>query len=94
MSSGPSGLDANGWRRILVSTNFGKVGKDLRCALSGFVSTVQIEVKVENGCSYTNLEAYTAYRLIPLDKNPGVRPIGACWGGAEENCWESHTISH
>ena len=78
-SSGPSGLDADGWRRILVSKNFGNVGKDLRCALSGFaqkVSTVEIEVKVENGRSYTNLEAYTACRLIPLDKNPGVRPIG------------------
>jgi hypothetical protein len=36
----------------------------------------EIEVKVENGRSYTNLEAYTAAcRLIPLDKNPGVRPI-------------------
>ena len=35
-SSGPSGLDADGWRRILVSNNFGNVGKDLRCALSGF----------------------------------------------------------
>ena len=78
-SSGPSGLDADGWRRILVSKNFGNVGKDLRCTLSGFaqkVSTVEIEVKVENGRSYTNLEAYTACRLIPLDKNPGVRPIG------------------
>jgi hypothetical protein len=29
-SSGPSGLDADGWRRILVSKNFGNVGKDLR----------------------------------------------------------------
>ena len=56
-SSWPSGLDADGWRRILVSKNFGNVGKDpLRCALSGFarkVSTVETEVKVENGRSYT-----------------------------------------
>jgi hypothetical protein len=55
-SSGPSGLDVDGWRRILVSKNFGNVGKNLRCALSGFarkVSTVETEVKVENGRSYT-----------------------------------------
>ncbi len=24
------------------------------------------------------LEAYTANRLIPVDKNPGIRPIGIC----------------
>ena len=28
-SSGPSGLDADGWRRIFVSKNFGNVGKDV-----------------------------------------------------------------
>ena len=47
-AAGPSGQDADGWRRILVSKNFGKQG----------------------------LEPYIACRLIPLDKNPGVRPIG------------------
>ncbi|CAB4027672.1 Hypothetical predicted protein, partial [Paramuricea clavata] len=40
------------------------------------VSTIEIEVKVENGRGYTNLKAYKACRLIPLDKNPGVRPFG------------------
>ena len=29
-AAGPSGLDADGWRRILVSKNYGNVGKDLR----------------------------------------------------------------
>ena len=29
-SSGPSGLDADGWRRILVSKNFGAAGHNLR----------------------------------------------------------------
>ena len=32
-AAGPSGLDADGWRRILVSKNFGKQGKDLRSAI-------------------------------------------------------------
>ena len=77
--SRPSGLDADGWRRILASKNLGSVGKDLRCALAMFVqnvSTVEIEVKFEDERSYTSLEAYTAFRVIPLAKNPGVRPIG------------------
>ena len=33
-AAGPSGLDADGWRRILVSKNYGKIGKDLRSAIS------------------------------------------------------------
>ena len=28
-AAGPSGLDADGWRRMLVSKNYGKAGKDL-----------------------------------------------------------------
>ena len=76
-SSGPSGLNANGWRRILVSKNFGAAGHNLRGALATFVrSSTETEVFVENGITYTNLEAYTACRPIPLDKNPGVRAIG------------------
>lgn len=78
-SSGPSGLDADGWRRILVSKNFGTAAHNLRSALANFarkISTTEIEVLVSNGTACTNLEAYTACRLIPLDKNPGVRPIG------------------
>ena len=38
--------------------------------------TIETEVLVENGRTYTNLEAYTAWQLIPLDENPGVKPIG------------------
>jgi len=30
----------------------------------------------KNTTETNRLEAYTACRLIPLDKNPGVRPIG------------------
>ena len=78
-SCGPSGLDADGWRRILVSKNFGAAGYNLRGALATFaqkISTIETEVLVENGRTYTNLETYTACRLIPLDNNPSVRPIG------------------
>ncbi|XP_028416582.1 uncharacterized protein LOC114540659 [Dendronephthya gigantea] len=78
-SSGPSGIDADGWKRILVSKNFATVGRDLRCAIATFaqkVSTIEIEATMENDRRCTNLEAYLACRLIPLDKNPGIRPIG------------------
>ena len=34
------------------------------------------QVLVENSRAYTNLEACTACRLIPLEKNPGVSPTG------------------
>ena len=78
-SSGPSGLNADGWRRILVSKNFRTAGHSLRSSLTSFtrkISTTETEVIVSIGTTYTNIEAYTACRLIPLDKNPGVRPIG------------------
>ena len=62
-----------------MSKNFGIAGHSLRSALANFarkISTTETEVLVSNGTTYTNLEAYMACRLIPLDKNPGVRPIG------------------
>ena len=76
-SAGPSGLDAEAWRRILVSKNYGTTGKDLRVALAKMTQhlcTRQIPI-TENPSN--SLEAYTANRLIPLLKAPsGIRPIG------------------
>jgi len=68
-ASGPSGINADSWRRIL--TSFGSHSIELcRClaAVGRRLCTDQIPPKF--------LEAYNASRLIPLDKNPGVRPIG------------------
>ena len=62
-----------------MSKNFGTAGHSLRSALANLarkISTTETEVLVSNGTTYTNLEAYTACRLIPLEKNPGVRPVG------------------
>ena len=62
-----------------MSENFGAAGHNLRAALAKFarkIITVETEVAVKDGRSCTNLEAHTACRLIPLDKKPGVRPIG------------------
>ena len=69
--SGPSGLDAVGWRRILTSKSFGKSNDDLCTALARM--SKKLCSSTENSDS---LEAFLACRLIPLDKNPGLRPIG------------------
>ena len=70
-AAGPSSLDANQFKRILCSKQFNKEGKDLQDQISIFAKNIAIKV-TDPSC----LEAYTANRLIPLDKNPGIRPIG------------------
>ena len=68
-SAGPSGMDSELYRRILCSKNFKTEGKILREEIA--VSTRNLLKK-----SYhpSLLEAFAACRLIPLDKNPGIRP--------------------
>ena len=70
--SGPSGLDADGWRRILTSREFGTSSSDLRKTFTQLIKRLCIE-ELETTIS---LEAFTACRLIPLDKKPGLRPVG------------------
>ncbi|PFX12961.1 hypothetical protein AWC38_SpisGene23002 [Stylophora pistillata] len=70
-SPGPSGMDAQLYRRILCSKNFAAEGKTLREEIATLTRNLQ---KFQLPPSL--LEGYTACRLIPLDKNPGVRPIG------------------
>ena len=76
-AAGPSGVDADSWRRFLISKNYGTAGKDLRTAIANMTQklcTVEITLQENN---QTSLEAYIACRLIPLEKNPsGIRPIG------------------
>ena len=69
-SAGPSRLDADGWRRILMSGNFGSSGEDLRKAIADMTKRLCRDNTVKH------LEAFLACRIIPLDKQPGVRPIG------------------
>ena len=77
-SAGPSGLDADGWRRMLVSKNFGKTGKDLRVSIAKMAQNLcSREVQEIVGTENSSIEAYTSNRLIPLLKSPsGIRPIG------------------
>lgn len=68
-SAGVSSGDAVHWRRLLFS--FGDASKHLGSALAAMSRRL---------CSQyldpISLSAFLANRLIPLDKNPGTRPIG------------------
>ena len=66
----PSGLDGNGWRRILTSNCFGTEPSDL-CASLAKLTKVLCSINQEGN----SLEPLLASRLIPLSKNPGLRPI-------------------
>ena len=69
-SGAPSGVDANGFRRILASNSFKKSGTDLCAAIAAMTRRLCTEF-------IGPLEAILANRLIPLDKGEGaVRPIG------------------
>ena len=69
--SGPSGMDAEGWKRLLTSNSFGQSSQDLCKAVAAAARKL---CTVPDQCG--SLEAFLACRLIPLDKNPGLRPIG------------------
>ena len=63
-------IDSDGWRLILTSRVYGLAGEDLRKAIASFARKI-CTTTIED----SSLEAYLAC-LIPLDKNPGIRPIG------------------
>ena len=68
-AAGPSGVDARGWRRLCAS--FHSASNDLCQSLALLARRVCTEFVCPEG-----LMAFTACRLIALDKSPGVRPIG------------------
>jgi len=70
-SSGPSGLDADVFRRILCSKNFSTAGKGLREEIATFTRNL---LTVDYDPSL--IQPLTSCRLIPLNKDPGIRPIG------------------
>ena len=69
-SAGPLGLDTDGWRGILVSGNFDSSGVDLRKTI------VDMTKRLCQDNTVKHLEACLTCRLVPLDKQPGDRPIG------------------
>ena len=70
-AAGPSGLDSDGWKRILCSKQFGTKSLELCESIARMairLSTQYVDPKI--------IKPFTACRLVPLDKKPGVRPIG------------------
>ena len=72
-AAGPSSMDADGWRRILTSASFGAHSQHLCDSIAKMARKLCYERNISNDGS---LDAFVACRLIPLDKNPGLRPIG------------------
>ena len=70
-SAGPSGLDADVFRRILCSKNFATAGKAMREEIATFTRKLLTE-----DYDPSLIQPLTSCRLIPLNKNPGIRPIG------------------
>ena len=68
-SAGPSGMDAFCWRPLY--TAFGEKSNELCSAIAAFGKRI-CSIYVDP----SSLMAYTSCRLVPLDKCPGVRPVG------------------
>ena len=71
-AAGMSSLNADDWRRIIGSNLFGNASSDLRKAIAKMTK----QLCGEELNDPDSIEALLAGRLIPLSKNPGVRPIG------------------
>ena len=68
-AAGPSGLDAYTWRRLCTSF---KAASDNLCHSLALVAKRLCTTLIDPKC----IAPLLACRLIALDKNPGVRPIG------------------
>ena len=73
-AAGPSCFDGDDWRRIIGTNIYGADGNDLRKAIAE--TTRQLCIDELDSHSLKSIESLMACRLIPLNKNPGVRPIG------------------
>ena len=67
-AAGPSGLNTDCVRTLLSKRIFGEVAVDLRKALANLPKTMAT-------ARCKDIDVLIARRLIPRDKNPGVRPI-------------------
>ena len=66
-AASPSGMEADGCRRIIISSDFGNVGEDFQKSIAEMAK----RLCQERSADY--LSAFLTCRLIPLDKKPGVR---------------------
>ena len=70
-SGGPTLMDADGWKHILCSKSYGKCNDILAQSIADMTKRLCTET-----ISSVSLKELLSCRLIPLNKNPGVRPIG------------------
>ena len=70
-SAGPSQTDAKFFKFILTSNRFKREGKELREKMASFTRILASQLN-----NPEHLEAYVNSRLIPINKCPGIRPIG------------------
>ena len=68
-----SELDPNFWRKILCNSIFGSASNDLCHAIALLARMLCYEELVDP----KTIEGLVACQLIPLDKSPGITPIGA-----------------
>ena len=67
-------MNADDWTRILATNKYGQTSSECREAIALFTRTLCSEML--EGETQMSLEAFISCRLIPLNKNPGCRPIG------------------
>ena len=70
-TTGPSGIDAAGWHQLCTA---------FHASSRALCNTVAVTARrlCSSFVDQSPLQAYIACRLIPLDKNLGIRPIGVC----------------
>ena len=71
-AAGPSLFDADDWKRMIGTKLYGAAGVDLSKSIARFARLLCTEEIYDP----RSIAALMACRLIPLDKNPGLRPIG------------------
>lgn len=71
-ASGPSGMDADFWRKIIGGNVFGSAADDLCHAIALMTRQLCTDIMEDPH----SLSPIVSCRLIPLDKRPGLRPIG------------------
>ena len=70
-AAGPSHVDAKQYRHTLLSNKYKAENKLLREEISRLAKNLATNI-----LDPATLEAFVSCRLVPLDKCPGIRPIG------------------
>ena len=70
-SGGPTGVDAEHWVRIICSQFYGSLSTSLAQSIADFS-----KIYCTQHIKPDSLKEFLAGRMVALDKNPGVRPIG------------------